>query len=531
MKNEYETYGVGEDKEQQLLSERYSDLSGDRSDFLEWAEQCARLTIPTALSQDSNRVQGSLYINFKCYQGIGARGTLNLGSKLAVALFPIAQPFFKLQSELEDELIESIRIELSELFQRELSKKEAISTYDGIVNQLTLKIFRNFESTNFRSILNEIILQLLIAGNVLLFYNSETNKFKYYKLTEYVVRRDRYGNVLEIIIEEEVFYNELTDEIKNVCFDDKSDYDVEDDTPYSLYTGLTRRSAKDNFEFSQEINEIIIPSSTKTISKEDSPFLAVKADADTANYSSSFIYKYALTDLIYLDELQRAFLQIAAAMSTYKILVKEGSSSQKSVPDIEKKPNGEILIGDANDFSFLQLPVLPNAQFIQGQITQKTLELERIFLMNSGMQRDAERVTAYELQRMSQDLDTTLAGLYSYLGVALQEPISAIIMNNSNTSDIAKYGFKPTIIAGVGALGRTIEATSLQAFMSQIPPEMMNYINQTGYLNELAKLNSIDTERLLKTQQEVAQEQEQALRNQAALAATPRIADKGMQNE
>ena len=512
------------------LKKRYEELAMDREPFLEYGELCAKATIPSALNRNATRKDGSMHITDECYQGLGKRGLLTLTGRLAQALFPIGKSFFKLQSKQEDALIAALRATIESQEQRTVDISEAREKYDLVINKRNKMLFDEFEATNFRAIANELITQLLIAGNVLVVYRDKIAKFKYYKLDEYVVSRDRYGEPLEIIIEEEVFYHELPKNVQEACFKQVNIHDRT--TTYKLYTGLIRDNSDENYKFFQELNDVKVPDTTKTIPKDRSPFLPIKSDAETSNYSVSFIGKFAITDLHTLDDLERIFLEIGAAAARYLIcvnpqseMINNPSKSASSIKELQDKPNGSIIAAVAGDFSVFQIPIRQDAAWVQGRLQTKGLELEKMFMMSSGVQRDAERVTAFEFQQASADLDVAFAGLYSYAATAIQQPIAAIIMNYSDSvTDLSEFDFETVIIAGAAALGRTVEATDLQRFISQVPAEMMRNVNPFGYLTVLGNHNSIDLTRVLKTPQQVADEEEQALRNQAALAATPNLA-------
>ena len=210
---------VDSDEDNEIsLKKRYEELAMDREPFLEYGELCAKATIPTALNRNATRNDGSMHFTDECYQGVGKRGLLTLTGRLAQALFPIGKSFFKLQSKQEDALIEALRAKLEFQSQQPVDTSQAREMYDLIINKYNKMLFNEFEATNFRAIANELITQLLIAGNVLVVYRDKIAKFKYYKLDEYVVSRDRYGEPLEIIIEEEVYYHELPKKVQAACF-------------------------------------------------------------------------------------------------------------------------------------------------------------------------------------------------------------------------------------------------------------------------------------------------------------------------
>ena len=80
-------------QEETTLANRYQNLESSRSSFLSRGREAAKLTIPTLLPPDGHSGSTEYYTP---YQGVGARGTNNLASKLLLALLPPNSPFFRL---------------------------------------------------------------------------------------------------------------------------------------------------------------------------------------------------------------------------------------------------------------------------------------------------------------------------------------------------------------------------------------------------------------------------------------------------
>ena len=71
----------------------YERLATQRDPYLRRARDCAKLTIPHLLTEESWSGSEKLYTP---YQGVGARAVASLSSKLLMALFPPNTPFFRL---------------------------------------------------------------------------------------------------------------------------------------------------------------------------------------------------------------------------------------------------------------------------------------------------------------------------------------------------------------------------------------------------------------------------------------------------
>ena len=80
-----------ENRNEGQVASRYSKYESIRLTYLTRARTAALLTIPTLVPPESNGMATKYPTP---YQGIGARGTNNLASKLLLALLPPICPFF-----------------------------------------------------------------------------------------------------------------------------------------------------------------------------------------------------------------------------------------------------------------------------------------------------------------------------------------------------------------------------------------------------------------------------------------------------
>ena len=130
---------------------RYNTLEAIRDPFLDRARDSAEFTIPSIMPREYHSKHSTLHTP---YQGIGARGTNNLSSKLLLALLPPNQPFFRLTLD---------EFTLSELSGRDDMKGE----FEKAMGSIERVVMNEMEVNNFRNALFEAIKHLIIAGNVL----------------------------------------------------------------------------------------------------------------------------------------------------------------------------------------------------------------------------------------------------------------------------------------------------------------------------------------------------------------------------
>ena len=98
---------------------RYAELTGGRSQFLDTARECSRLTLPYLIKDDDS---GETHKNLPTpWQSVGAKTVTTLTSKLLLALLPPQTTFFKLQvrdDKLGTELPAEIRSEMELSFSK-----------------------------------------------------------------------------------------------------------------------------------------------------------------------------------------------------------------------------------------------------------------------------------------------------------------------------------------------------------------------------------------------------------------------------
>ena len=174
-------------EEDKTASGLYKELEIRRQPFLDRARDCAKLTIPSILPDQSHGRYSTLPTPF---QSLGARGINNLSSKLLLTLLPPNASFFRLAItpyQLEQLAgTEKIQAEVEE----SLAKMERA-------------IMSEIETTGIRIATFEALKHLLCTGNALLYFPEDVG-MRLFHLDTYVVERDPVGNVLTIVTKEEV---------------------------------------------------------------------------------------------------------------------------------------------------------------------------------------------------------------------------------------------------------------------------------------------------------------------------------------
>jgi hypothetical protein len=192
-------------------------------------------------------------------------------------------------------------------------------------------------------------------------------------------------------------------------------------------------------------------------------------------------------------------------------------SSTTKPKTIAEAGNGAIVQGRPEDVAVIQ--VGKTADFATAANLAQSIEkrLSEAFLVMNV--RNAERVTAEEVRLTQMELEQQLGGIFSLLTVEFLIPYlnrTLLVLQRSNEiPKIPKDLVRPSIVAGVNALGRGQDRESLTAFIGTIaqtlgPEALMQYINPSEAIKRLAAAQGIDVLNLVKTDQQIAEETQQA---------------------
>ncbi len=485
----------------QTAAGRYEQLQSNRSTYLREAKESSKLTIPSLIPESSTGTRARIKTPF---QALGARAVNSLAAKLLVALLPPGTPFFKLT-------IDSLAL-LKEGGQEGLETE-----IDKGLRTIENALMDEIEVSNDRVAMFEGLKHLIVGGNVLLYLTDKG--LKVYPLEKFVSKRDSVGNVLEIITKESVNPQALPVEfIKKL--QEKENYDEKTiDEDLDIYTHITR--VNDDYLWHQECKGEKIPGTDGRSKIEVSPWILLRwVRIDGENFGRGYVEEYR-GDLISLESLTQAIIEGAAASA--KVLFLVNPNGQTRAATLAKAPNGAVREGSAADISVMQ--VGKSADFAVAQQAMQRIEsrLADAFLMASSIQRQAERVTAAEVNIMAQELENSLGGVYSILSQEFQLPYLKrrmhMLVRSGKVPKLPDKIVKPKIVTGIQGLGRGNDRNKLIEFIGTVaqalgPDVMRQYVNVDEAVKRLATSIGIETTNLVKTQEEIAAEMQQMQQQQ-----------------
>jgi hypothetical protein len=479
------------------VKSRYNQLATDnRTQFLYRARECAVLTIPTLVPPEGAS-QSTRYST--PYQSLGARGVNNLAAKLLLTLLPPNAPFF--------------RFYISEILLEKISGQEGMrAEIEEAFDRMERAVMGEIETGNTRTSFFELLKQLLVAGNVLV-YMLPQGGVKIFRLDRFVVKRDPSGNVMEHITHETISEMELPESIRaSVMAQHKADgKNVQDNI--DVYTRVLRE--EDKWTVRQEVCGMTIPGSGGSYPLGKSPWMALRfITVDGEDYGRSYVEEY-LGDLKSLEGLMKSIVQFAAAASKILFLVKPNASTKHSV--LTKAESGAVREGNKDDVTVLQMEKFADFKVALETVQKLEQRLEMAFLLNSAIQRNGDRVTAEEIRFMAQELETALGGIYSILSQDLQLPFitrTMFQMERKGKLPVLPEGLvKPAIITGVEALGRGNDVQRLKELLLDIQPfgpEVLTmHLNVSDFIKRMGAARGIDMKGLIPSEAQIAERQQQ----------------------
>ena len=501
-------------------AQRYDDLAQDRDYYLSRGRACARLTIPYLIPTSSEPVPDTKESFPVPWNGIGARGVLNLASRMLLGLLPPTQQFFRFSLDEAELAAQGVTPE---------AKTEA----ETVLSQIERAVLREIEASNDRVVFHEALLHLIVGGNCLLHIAPEG--LRCFHLNRYVCQRDAMGNPLEVVICEQLAIETLPEKIQEMVRAKDDDDDITSGLIDDVVNPVPRRDNGDTVriytyikwerngqgkegtvKWHQEVNNKVIPGSEFSRPEKVSPWLPLTMiRSDGQQYGISYVETAALADLQTVEALCQAIAEGSLASSKILFLVKPSGVTKAA--NLANSPNGAFVTGDPNDVMALQVQKSTDLQVAMQGKTQIEARLSQAFMLADV--RDSERTTAEEVRLTALQIENSLGSIYSVLQTTFQVPYVArkldILQRQKKVPPMDEKLVKPVMTVGLAAVGRGNDLEQLVRFTTTLgqtmgPEGLATYVKPTELIKRLAYSMGIDTLGLIKSEQELMQEQQAA---------------------
>lgn len=502
----------------------YNALESSREVYLQRARENARFTIPSLISLSSNRHDRTAGNDplVTPWQSVGARGVNNLASKLLLALFPPNAPFFKLQI---DDFVFAKEAEESGVAPGDIK-----ADFESALSRVEQSVMSEFDARAFRVPSHEALKHLLVAGNVCQ-YIPQTGPSKVYHLDRYVARRDAMGTLTDLVIRDTYSRETLPKSLQPMVDITDPERDTEESAEYHVFTQVTLEDKR--YQVRQEFRGQEIPDSNGSYKPDELPWIVLRGIVrDSEDYGRSYVEEY-LGDLKTLDGLTQAVAEGAAGSAHLVYLVNPAGMTK--LKDFMTCRNGGAIPGRPDDVQAVQTQKNNDFRVALEMIGRIDQRLSQAFLLNSSVQRQAERVTAEEVRFVAQELEDALGGIYSLLAVDFQLPLVIRLMTVMQKSNkipkiTDKLGglLKPAVVTGLQALGRGHDLNKLDMFMGGLaelfgPEGIATWVNPGEYIKRRAVALGVNPEGLVRSAEEVQAAQQQAQEEQMGQQIAPEV--------
>lgn len=489
---------------------RYTQLISDREDFLQMGRRAAELTLPYILT-DEGHVNGGLL--HTPWQSVGAKGVNVLSSKLMLSLFPINTSFFKLAiNDAELMAIPELTPEVRSEIDLSLSKMEKI-------------VMEQIAETSDRVMLTVAMKHLVVTGNALVFAGKKA--LKVFPLDRFVIVRDGDGTVVEIITKELVNRELLPKEFGIAKVEKDANSPGEDGPKFGVAGASSKGQSEDaevytcvklvdgQHRWHQECDGKVIPNSKSSSPLKTTPWMPLRFNVvDGESYGRGRVEEF-IGDLQSLESLMRSLVEGSAAAAKVVFLVSPSATTKPQ--SLQKASNGAIITGRPDDVGVVQVGKTTDFRTVETMVQSLTQRLSDAFL--SLTVRQSERTTATEVQAVQQELNEQISGIYGSLTVELLTPYLSrklhLLQRSKAVPSLPKGLVMPTVVAGLGGVGRGQDKMALMEFVTTIgqamgPEAVMQFIDPAEFLKRLAAASGIDALNLVKSPETMQQEQQQA---------------------
>ena len=501
--------------ESKTIEKRYKALSVKREPFLTRARTFSSYTVPNLYPTNFGLGNQGSGANTTGWQSFGSDCVSSITNKLVMTLFPPHQQFARL--ELTPQAKEA-------LVEEDLNVIEQESSLTNVEKQALLE----HERIAGRVGLGETLEHLVVGGSSCLYMPDDGNLITY-PLDRFVNRRDKSGNLLELIIEESKavdMFDPAVQAIIKAKRNDKSRHakaNTETDE-VNLYTHAVFKNGF--YHIRQEVVGEPIGKEYR-VKPENFPFIVLRWKTNYGeDYGRSLVEQFA-GDFHVIQFLSEAIAKGMILMADVKYLVKAGSITD--IDHLIESPTGEFVYGNIDDIGILQLEKYADFSPIANVLDKYERRVGVRFM--KGSQRDAERVTAFEVRRDALQMEQSLGGAYTLLATTLQRPYFQLLLNRIDFN-LPDNLVNTVITTGIEALSKMGDAdkfmqwTESMIAASQLPEPLQARMKWGDFADHTANQLSLELPYFMteKEFQEAQQAQKEAQQQQQAMEAAAKAA-------
>lgn len=471
------------------IPEVWEKMISKRNSFHDRAKHFSRLTLPYLLNEPDYN-----YSSQNGWQGVGAQAVNHLANKLAQVLFPAQRSFFRIDLTAKGE---------AELSKAKLEKTKMATLFAKVETQA----MKSLDARQFRPAIVEVFKHLIVTGNCLMF-KPDKGPISCIPMHHYGVIRDVNGEVLDIILLQEKALKTFDPATRMAIQAARQGKQYKDEDNVKLYTHA-RYEGDGMWVVCQSADDITVGKRSR-VKAEKLPFIVLTWKRSFGEDWGRPLCEDYSGDLFVIQFLSEAVARGAALMADIKYLIRPGA--QTDVEHFVNSGTGEVITGVEEDIHIVQLGKYADLTPISQVLEVYTRRIGVVFMMESLVRRDAERVTALEIQRDAMEIEQSLGGAYSLFAVTMQQPVAMWGLQEKGSTFTSDF-IDPVIVTGIEALGRLAELSKLEQFSqymtlpAQWPEWAQGALKPTTYMDWVRGQISADFPFLM-NEDEYAQEQQ-----------------------
>lgn len=457
------------------------------------------------------------------YQEIGALLVNGLSSKLTRLLFPTQYPFY--QASASGKFKESAA-------KRGMDDAGLRAMFARLETQSNKRLFLN---AGYASLILALK-HLIVTGNVLLHRDSGKGKITAYGLQQFGVRRDGTGTLLDCVLREFTTVEALPTELQVALREVSSSKYGRAEQTVEKYTRIHRalRNGVEGYEVSQQVDTVSVGEASWYPTNLCPWMVPTWVLIPGEHYGRGHVEDYAggFAKLSTLSEAGALY-----GVEVMRVVHLVGAGAGSDIDELASSESGEYVRGDPNQVQAHESGDANKLAAVEAMIETTIQRLAKAF-MYQGSTRDAERVTAYELQLDAQEAEYTLGGVYSTLSGGMQVPLAHILMvevSDNTLPGLISGQLVPDVTAGIPALGRSADVQNLlqasQELVAVIPiAQVDDRIDPQKITDMVLRGRSVDTEELFYAPEKYKQIKEanaQVAAGQQGLVAADTLANSG----
>lgn len=409
--------------------EYFDKFNSQKSSTTDRAENCAKVTIPSIFMEEGSSSQDDLTTGYA--QAFGATLVNHLVGKFALSILPANQSFYRLSASNKA---------MEEITQGDAKARQAV---ENILVQVEDGIMRYINNTNFRTSLYPALRLACVTGESIVEKLDDLNKYKVHNLRNYVVKRDFAGNVIHLLLKEKLVFDTVPDEVKGLIGSKEEDENID------LYTHVYMNEGKYNIYQEIEGNKF-----NEGVLKElTDRFIFVRWNViDGEDYARGMVEDY-YESFVNLEKQTKVLVENAVVAG--KTVFTINPNGMTRLKDYVGAKHGDVIIGNETDIGTVKINKHVDLQLTYNLVQDIKKELSTSFLMSGSSIRDAERVTAQEVQLIATENESAFGGIYTAIASDIQMPlvknaIKELKIEGMDSIDII-------ITSGIEALGRNVE--------------------------------------------------------------------------